>query len=427
MCSTMPNARTETHEDFEAILAGCKRRKLSGIDNIVKGVKDLSISDLIENIDKGKLDGTFKDAKSEDTIIKDLNKLQDDFASLTGQNPNKGEMSEKDKKKMHDFFGMMTKWESKSYIGNMFRKEFPAGSPQQESLKDMTPEQLEKFRKDWCKGHVEKLECKKVQNTSWGRVDKTKGTYRTVGNMVRHFGGWECEDAVKGALTVASKCTGLGHPWIKRHSQSELLEFLLLESQFEETFSTSWNMFKEEILKDGSSITNDSGGTLVDPNRSTSTAGEPSVAAKAKAAAAAKAKGTVAVPKTSPPKPSDKSRVEVATMARETSKVRRDYQSASAQYLDITSNMEEKQEWAWAKTSPMINKLKVTWNHLALQVTDVGKEYIIADDIADMRKKYTDARIMDELRRFMGMKDTIKQLLDISASMRTITKEMKID
>ena len=89
--------------------------------------------------------------------------------------------------------------------------------------------------------------------------------------------------------------------------------------------------------------------------------------------------------------------------------------------------MEEKQEWAWAKTSPMINKFKETWQHLALQVTDVGKEYIISDDIADMRKKYTDARIMDELRRFMGMKETIQQVLDIASSMRTITKEMKID
>ena len=181
VCSTMPDARTETHADFEAILAGRKRRKLS---EMAKDVKRRGIEDLIENIDKGKLDTTFKDATNEDAILKDLTKLQNDFASFTGANPNEGQLPEKDNKKLIQFMGMMNNWESKSFIGNMFRKEFPKGSPQQESLKEMTPEQLDKFRKDWCKGHVEKLECKKVQTTSWGRVDKTKGKYRTLGNMV---------------------------------------------------------------------------------------------------------------------------------------------------------------------------------------------------------------------------------------------------
>ena len=418
----MPDARTETHADWLDELAGRKRRKLS---DVATEAHREGIKVLIENIDKGKLDTTFKDATNEDAILKDLTKLQNDFVALTGGNPNEGTLAEADKKRIEQLFAMMSKWESKSYIGNVFRKEFPKGSPQALSMKEMTPEQLDKFRKDWCKGHVEKLEMKKIQTTSWGRVDKTKGKYRTVGNMILLFGGWECEDAVKGALTVASKCTGLGPPWCKKHAQSELLEFLLLETEFEETFATSWQMFKEEILsQEEPSIAKESGITLP----VTSTAGEPSAAAKAKAAAsAAKAKGTIAVPKTTPPKATDKSRLEVATMAKETSKVRRDYQSASAQYLDITSNMEEKEEWAWAKTSPMINKFKVTWQHLSLQITDVGKEYIICDDIADMRKKYTDARIMDELRRFMGMKETIQQILDIAASMRTITKEMKID
>lgn len=428
MCSDIKDSRMEINGDFEAILAN-KKRKLDGQGQVGRETASW-ISELIENIDKGRLDETFVDKGSEDAILKDLTKLQNEFAKLNiGGNPNKDKVEQIDKKKHGAFLDMMVgQWNSKSYIGNLWRKEFPKGSPQAQHLTEMTPEQLDKFRKDWCKGHVEKLEMKKIQTTSWARVDKTKGKYRTLGNMVVEFGGWECEDAVKGALTVASKCTGLGPPWCKKHAQSELLEFLLLETEFEETFSTSWQMFKEEILsQEQPSIPNESGITGVNPKSSTSTAGEPSAAAKAKAVAA-KAKGTIAVPKTSPPKQADnKSRLEVASMVKETSKVRRDYQSASAQYLDITSNMEEKQEWAWAKTSPMINKFKETWQHLALQVTDVGKEYIISDDIADMRKKYTDARLMDELRRFMGMKETIQQILDIAASMRTITKEMKID
>jgi len=349
VCSDKPDARPEINEDFEAILAGRKRRKLS---EMAKDVKGRGIEDLIENIDKGKLDTTFKDATNEDAILKDLAKLQNEFAAFTGGKPKQGTLAEVDKKKVEQLLGMMNKWESKSYIGNVFRKEFPKGSPQAQSMKEMTPEQLDKFRKDWCKGHVEKLELKKVQTTSWGRVDKTKGTYRTVGNMIMLFGGWKCEDAVKGALTVASKCSGLGPPWCKKHAQSELLEFLLLETEFEETFATSWQMFKEEILEQQEpSIAKESGITL--PVTSTAIA-VPKATQPKGAIAVPKAKGAIVVPKATQPKPTDKSRLEVANMAKETSKVRRDYQSASAQYLDITSNMEEKEEWAWAKTSPMI-------------------------------------------------------------------------
>ena len=62
-CSDKPDARPEINEDFEAILAGRKRRKLS---EMAKDVKRSGIEDLIENIDKGKLDTTFKDAKDEE-------------------------------------------------------------------------------------------------------------------------------------------------------------------------------------------------------------------------------------------------------------------------------------------------------------------------------------------------------------------------
>ena len=251
MCSDLApsGARPETIAAFEEHLAGRKKRKFLQ--------EDFSITEMLENIDSGKFGGT--DACDETAVNNNLKKLQLDFASRMPENNKKGGLKATDQKRIEQFTAMQTHWESRCYIAQLFLKEFPKGSPQAQELKDMSAEQLDKFHVQWAQGHIDKLESKRVQTTSWGRVDKTKGKYRTFGRLVIDFGGWECKEAVQGALTASAKCSALGLPWCKKHPQSELLEFLVLETEFEETFSNSWAIFKEEMLAQPS-IRNDSEG-----------------------------------------------------------------------------------------------------------------------------------------------------------------------
>jgi hypothetical protein len=294
-------------------------------------------------------------------------------------------------------------------------------------MKGMTEEEIADFRQKWAKTHADKLVARRTQTTAWGRVDKTKGRYRPFGRLVIDWGGWTCKEAVKGALTAAAKCSALGAPWIRKHPQSEMLEFLVLETEFEETFTNSWAMFKDEVLTQAPAVAKACGQVeSQDAGQASKAIGSNARVAVPKVAPKAKAGKPTTPGKHS--KNCANSRLEVGLIAKDANKVRRDYQNASSQYLDIKSNMEDLNahgDWAWAPGSLLQQKLKLTWQSLGEDLNDWGKEYIISDDMAAMRKKYTDARILEELRRFMGMKDNIQEILALAASMRTVSMEMK--
>ena len=41
----------------------------------------------------------------------------------------------------------------------------------------------------------------------------------------------------------------MGYPWVKRHPQSNLVSFLILEMGFDEMFEQSWSHYREEYTQ----------------------------------------------------------------------------------------------------------------------------------------------------------------------------------
>ena len=117
MCSDLApsGARPETIAAFEEHLAGRKKRKFLQ--------EDFSITEMLENIDNGNFGGT--DACDETVINNNLKKLQLDFASRMPENPNEGGLKAKDQKRIDLLQSMISHWESKSYVGNLFPKGVP--------------------------------------------------------------------------------------------------------------------------------------------------------------------------------------------------------------------------------------------------------------------------------------------------------------
>lgn len=224
--------------DLEGLVKGFKKAKFSTTLPEIQ-----SVHDIIKHIDVGtakKINDYLDNPEAAEKL------LGHDFKDIRC----KMEAHEKpivEDKKMKAYGEAMVEWNSKSTVANAFRKEHVKGTPKGDAYHALNQKEALEFRINWAKTKYDEVKLTKVSTTSWSRVDRTKGRYRTFGKLVVDLGGWRCEDAVKGAIIACKKCAAMGAPWYKVHPQTEMLEFLVLESEFEEDFSKSWSQFKEEI------------------------------------------------------------------------------------------------------------------------------------------------------------------------------------
>ena len=137
-------------------------------------------------------------------------------------------------------------WDSRSALANRFRQKFP-----NIKMKSLTPDEAVQWQQKFCKEEMKELTVHKHQETSWRRVDTTTAKYRPFGRVVQDLGGWTDAMAIAGATTGCSKCLILGHPWWRIHPQTEMLEFIILESGWQETFEKCWTECKTQMITGG--------------------------------------------------------------------------------------------------------------------------------------------------------------------------------
>ena len=171
-------------------------------------------------------------------------------------------LSDKDKQVAENLASLIKNggFDARSYMGNKFREEMKDGSERSNAYLSMSArsQEAKDFRMDWLKRQYDTAVNKKRFTKSWTRVDKTKGQYRTFGALVVDLGGWKYEPAVKGASVAVSKCIAMGEPWIRRHPQTDMMEYLVLKMEWEETYEKCWSEFREEFM--ASSVGNGGGG-----------------------------------------------------------------------------------------------------------------------------------------------------------------------
>ena len=120
-------------------------------------------------------------------------------------------------------------------------------------MKSLTPDEARKWQVKFCTKEMQELTVVKTQETSWRRVDTTTAVYRPFGRIVQKLGGWGDALAIAGATKGCSKCLILGPPWWRIHAQTEMLEFIILEGSWEETFSKKWTECKSHMMADAGS------------------------------------------------------------------------------------------------------------------------------------------------------------------------------
>ena len=209
---------------------------------------DMDQANLVDRIDKDQAQEAFEESigtalttENVDTFTREMDKrlgrLSEEAASSQKQKEQQGTESS-------SIFGteadpkvkQLQEWIAqggfpvKSYTAALFRKQHK-DDPAYAAL-DRSGAQV--FRQNWLQDRIDKIiVVKKVEVQRWKKVDTTKGKFRCFGNIVTEFGGWQWKPGLRGAMTVAAKCTALGKPWVRRHPQSGLFIIVRIHYSFE--------------------------------------------------------------------------------------------------------------------------------------------------------------------------------------------------
>jgi hypothetical protein len=431
---------------------GADDKVLLTVENLMKHIRDHGITSLFESamnmpLNKENLHALQKLLQKTGTEILEQGKAQ---SVGHGQAVDMASLDEAQRKRAETLKSVIGAggFHSQSYLANQFRGEHKPGSEEGIKYKECkSRSEAAEFRVEWCKKQFQAMTEKKTFVQSWKRVDRTKGTYRNFGKLVLDFGGWECAEAIEGASTSVSRCMAMGHPWVQKHPQSGLVEYLVLQMEWVEEFESMWSHFQEHYDNEGSPAAapavGDSaeaaaalkGGNSV-PAAATPAAPGPPATAAGKGAA----KGTTAQPKSKAKKgakpegspseatgkgdeasPGDDKKKEFARLQRDALKLKQTFHSASSNYVQMKHAIDTDSSWSWTKCGPPETTKEVILlkakTDLQNMLNDWHKEFLCNNDFSGIRKKYAPERLIVELTKFIEAKGAVDKLSTMLESM----------
>ena len=307
---------------------------------------------------------------------------------------------------------------TQSYLGNQFRIFLKSHPETQEQYKCKNRAEAAEFRASWVKDTLEKWKEQRRETKSWSRVDTTKGQYMTFARMVKLWGGWKADEAIKGSVAAAQKCLCMGPPWLHVHPQSGLVEFLILDYGFTESFGQAWEHFRTEYSA-GDNVIAD---PLEEPAAEVPPVPPvPPVAKKNKGAGGAETESKKK--KTRGEKPEEKpplkdkatkpmliiEKLDNAGLWRESNKLKIKFQQAMRAFMEVTDKIAHDPAWDWHQGK---SHARLTEAHAAIKhvLTDFHKAYIMSSDVASMKKSYSTATCEIELANFLRTSDLVDNL-----------------
>ena len=254
--------------------------------------------------------------------------------------------------------------------------------------------------------------------------------------LVKFWGGWKADEAIKGSVAAAQKCLCMGPPWLHVHPQAGFVEFLILDFGFTENFGQAWEHFRTEYSA-GDRVAAEQ---LEDP-----AAGVPETKGKknkgggvAEAEPEAKKKKPEEKndqkDKVTKEKPAQKDKVTKSTLIiekldnaglwREANKLKSKFQQASSAFMEVSDKIAHDPAWDWHQGK---NGARLTEAHTAIKnvLTDFHKRYMMSADVGSMKKSYSTATCEVELRSFLRTADLVDNLalvaLQIFNSQKALT------
>ena len=117
-----------------------------------------------------------------------------------------------------------------STLANKFRAE----KGQDPEYKKLNRDGQAEFRRQWAAEELNLFKAKKVHTQEWSRVDRKKGEYLSISQLVVDQGGWTDPGAIQAAIELATQCVAMGGDWIMMNPQTKRAMFFRLKFEWEE-------------------------------------------------------------------------------------------------------------------------------------------------------------------------------------------------
>jgi hypothetical protein len=350
---------------------------------------------------------------------------------------------------------------TKNALGNKFRQAHMKGTSTGDAYHALQSRaEGAAFRLSWAKDQFKNITQQKVHQTSWKRVDRTKGRYRPVGRLIADFGGFDSPEAVEGAANAVNKCLMMGAPWVVRHPQSNLLEYLVLEMEFEEEFSNMWSHFKKswetKALGDAGDEKPGAISGSVDGGKSSGKVDEAKQTADPDKKETDKSnrggnknkggkesdgntkggkdtggnnKGGKAAGRSPSEKGGDDDdddpKKRLVKLFRDAAIVKIKFHSASSSFVQMACAIDSDPSWGWAKGGVQHQKLVSAQESLKGALNDWHREFVCSSDATGVKKKYSAERCTVELNKFIAAKPLVDKLAAILCSTNRAHEELQ--
>ena len=299
-----------------------------------------------------------------------------------------------------------------------------------EQMKLYQGDKMKEFRMTWAKNLAAEIEDKKTHTKTWRKVDTTTWNFRPFGSLVVHLGGWNDPEAVKGACTGALQCLMMGDPFVKIHPQTKMVNFAIAEIGWSEIYDESWTQTLTYLKKnDQPAIGNDASKTEL-KGAGTSTAEEQVAEGKStkntgKATPKSGGKKKKKIVKSTEKETAEKKRHQ--TIFKDAARVKSKVTTASLRAVEIETEIQKNGKYAWARNNEKGDKLiKSQVSSLKNDMTDWHRDYMIAIDLGEMKKKYSIDRIAMELTSFTALEKKVDRMKAICDTIVKATDLMDV-
>ena len=147
------------------------------------------------------------------------------------------------------------------------------------------------------------------------------------------------------AATVSFKCMAMGYPFVKRHAQSDMVIFAIVEESCKETFEKAW---QETVLQkphdEQAEPLGDQQTLQLPPPTET-----PTPRPKPKPKPTVEPATTPVKEKNEPPPPDNITKKELSSLISSAGKTKSLFLNVSHAALDVMQQIETEPGWSWAK------------------------------------------------------------------------------
>eukprot|EP00959_Pyramimonas_sp_CCMP1952_P453217 9467868-Pyramimonas_sp.AAC.1 len=214
----------------------------------------------------------------------------------------------------------------------------------------------------------------------------------------------------------------MGHPFVKKHSQSDMTIFAIVEESWKETFEQSWSELVQSVSSHAA-VGDLPTGTPEEPKGPQTDQKHPRLPKDPKGP-----KDAIKNPPKEPPiddADTKQKKKEIEKLFKEAGKVKHDFVSVTHTAIDILSQInDETADWKFARGDKQ-DMLKEKIDDLKASLSPVGREFVLEKDQKKFKANHTTARLVVEMQSFKDLQSKVAELQSIVERLGEAKKALK--